>query len=156
MKFRRLTLDELKELHEEFIQFLASNTITGEEWKHLKENNYEKAETLIEIFSDIVIEKSLSNIRFLEKREPKNLLLFHCKENEVDLIGLSLPEDSKVDLTNNEHIASVASEDMQTDLKIFRSSKMYQNNREEEVFKLLNEGCLITDEKLYSALITLE
>ena len=149
MRFRRLTLDELKELHQEFIQFLSSNTITGDDWKKIKEEDYPKAEKLIEVFSDIVIEKSLSNIKYLEKREPGNILLFHCKEKEVNLIAISLIGNADIDLTNDEHISLLAKGDFKADINSFKTSKPYQENREDEVFKMLNEGCLISDGKLF-------
>ena len=154
MRFRRLSLEELKELHEEFIQFLSSNTITGEDWKKIKEEEYDKAEKLIELFSDIVIEKSLSNVRFLEKRESQNLLLFHCKEKEIDLIGVNVLGEASVDFTNDDNIKELSKGTQKAKLNTFKTSKPYVGNREDEMFKMLEEGCMVTDEKLYKALLT--
>ena len=153
MRFRTLTLDELKELHEEFIQFLSSNTITGKDWKKIKKEDYPKAENLIDIFSDIVLEKSLSNIKFLEKREPNNLLLFKFNEKQIDLIGLSVDSNSKVDFTKTEDISALAEGDLKVRLNTFKTSKPYTENREDEMFKLLIDGCLVTDETLYNVLV---
>ena len=61
MKFRRLTNEELQELEKEFVQFLVSNTVTADDWEKIKEDNPERAEGLIEIFSDIVFEKVISD-----------------------------------------------------------------------------------------------
>ena len=149
MRFRRLTLEELKELHQEFIQFLSSNTITGEDWKDIKENNYDKAEKLIEIFSDIVLEKSLRNIHYLEKRETNNVLLFWCKETEIELIGVNLTDSKDIDLTNDSHIKSLSEGDLKVETNTFKTKKSYSQNREDEVFKMLNDGCLISDGKLF-------
>ena len=153
MRFRRLTLEELEQLKDEFIQFLAANTITGEDWATLKEEESEKAEKLIDIFSDIVMEKSLSNVRFLEKREPKNLLLFHAKTKEIDLIGLSIDSD-QYDFTNPEDLKELMENPSSVNLQMFRSSKPYTKTREEEVFELLETGCLVTDKTLFAALST--
>jgi len=154
MRFRRLTLDELKELHEEFIQFLSSNTITGDDWKKLKEENYSKAESLIDIFSDIVLEKSISNIKFLEKRDAKTLLLFYCKEKDIELIGLSIDSNTSVDFTNPEDIDALAKGKLNIKINTFKTSKPYNKNREDEIFTLLNDGCLVTDKKLFNVLLT--
>lgn len=154
MRFRRLTMGELKELHQEFIQYLSSNTITGEDWKKIKEEEYEKAEKLIDMFSDIVFEKSISNIKYLEKRESKSLLLFHCKEKELELIGISLDENSKFDLTRQEDLNELSQDASSVEISSFKSSKAYAINREDELFKMLNEGCLATDEKLFNSLVT--
>lgn len=149
MRFRRLTLEELKELHEEFIQFLSSNTITGEDWKKLKEEDYPKAEKLIEVFSDIVLEKTLSNIQYLEKREPKNVLFFNFKTDLIELIGVTIPNDSKINLTDESQIKSLALGDLKTKVDTFKTSKKYSLNREDEMFKMLNEGCLISEGNIF-------
>ena len=59
MKFRVLTTEELEPLKDDFIKFLSANTITGEDWASIKKNKPEEAETLLEMFCDIVWEKSL-------------------------------------------------------------------------------------------------
>lgn len=151
MRFRRLTLDELDALKDEFIQFLASNTITGEDWKNLKEEEPEKAEKLIDIFSDIVMEKSLSNVRFLEKREPNNILLFHAKETEIELIGISI-DSRHHDLTNEKDLESLMQNASDIETKMLKSSKPYIKNREDEVFEMLQNGCLITNSTLFTNL----
>ena len=144
-------MDELEELKDEFIHFLAANTITAEDWKSLKEEENEKAEQLIDIFSDLVMEKSLSNVRFLEKREAQNVLLFHAKTDEIDLIGLSI-QNSDYDLTNPDHLAELTKDASKAEVNIFKSSKPYSKQREDEVFELLQTGCLVTDNTLFSHL----
>ena len=62
MKYRRLTIDELKELEQEFVRFLASNTVTSEDWQAVKTTNPERADQLIDIFSDIVFDKVIDKI----------------------------------------------------------------------------------------------
>ncbi len=52
-------LEDLKDI---FVNFLAANSITFEDWKKIKKNDKERVEELIENFSDVVFEKSLSNI----------------------------------------------------------------------------------------------
>lgn len=151
MRFRRLTLDELDALKNEFIQFLASNTITGEDWKKLKEEQLEIAEKLIDVFSDIVMEKSLSKVHFLEKREPNNVLLFYAKETEIDLIGISI-DSPHHDLTNEKDLEQLMQNASGIETKMFKSSKPYIKNREDEVFEMLQSGCLITDSMLFTTL----
>ena len=40
MKYTRLTKEQFEELHQEFINFLATQSITADEWKNLKENKF--------------------------------------------------------------------------------------------------------------------
>ena len=60
MKYTRLTKEQLEELHQEFINFLATQSITGEEWKQIKEKQPEFAEQELDIFSDLIWEGVLS------------------------------------------------------------------------------------------------
>ena len=36
MKYSRLTKEQFEELHQEFINFLATQSITADEWKNIK------------------------------------------------------------------------------------------------------------------------
>ena len=56
MKYRRLDQNELKTLEKDFIEFLASQSITADEWENMRK---EQQLGLIDIFSDLVFEKVL-------------------------------------------------------------------------------------------------
>ncbi len=58
-KYRSLSQEELKPLEEDFIKFLAANTVAAEDWDKIKKDDPKKAEGLVEIFSDIVWDKAL-------------------------------------------------------------------------------------------------
>ena len=42
MKYSRLTKEQFEEMHEEFINFLATQSITGEEWETIKKDKPEE------------------------------------------------------------------------------------------------------------------
>jgi len=42
MRFRRLTTEELEQLEEDFVHFLAASQITAKDWEKLKEKNEAK------------------------------------------------------------------------------------------------------------------
>ena len=52
MKYRRLSKEQFEELHQEFINFLATQSITGEEWTKIKTEQLKVAEEEMDIFSD--------------------------------------------------------------------------------------------------------
>ena len=54
MKYRRLTKEQFEELHKEFINFLATQSITAKEWKTIKAKQPNVAEEEMDIFSDLV------------------------------------------------------------------------------------------------------
>jgi len=155
MKYRRLTNDELAELETEFVRFLVSNTVTGDDWEKIKKDNPKKAEGLIEIFSDIVFDKTISKIEYLELKTPKDLKIFHCKKEEIDLVGLKIDGESNLDFTEEtlpaeEMMAKFQMSDAK--LKMYSASKKYKGNREQEIFQMMQWGSLISDGKLFNAL----
>lgn len=151
MKYKRLTTDELKELEPEFIHFLAAAQITGADWDKMKKNELSKAEELIEVFSDMVYEKVLSKIQYLEYREQKTLNIFRCSEDHITLVGLRVNEHSQLDLTADDVFAQW-SEHNHNAVNIIKTERPYQKERGIEIFELLQSGCYITDERLFNIL----
>ena len=66
MKYRRLTREQFEELHPEFINFLATQSITAEEWAAIKNDKPEIAEQELDVFSDLIWEGVLSRVTYLE------------------------------------------------------------------------------------------
>ena len=50
MKYRRLTLEELKPLENEFIDFLVVNGVIADDWEQLLANDVEKSNQIIDAF----------------------------------------------------------------------------------------------------------
>ncbi|PTM12132.1 MAG: hypothetical protein DA408_11815 [Bacteroidetes bacterium] len=148
MKFRRLTITELQELESEFIQFLAANTVTGPDWQNLQATAPEKADHLLDVFSDIVFEKIIQGIQFLEYKTPHDIKTFSCQEELIIMNGLRVEGDNGLDLTLN-----LAAEEMMTrlrqagaELQIYTAQKGYQPDRAAELFRMLEGGALISRE----------
>ena len=146
MKYRRLTNDELAELEQEFVRFLAANTITADEWERLKEEGPEKVEQLIGLFSDIVFDKTLSKAEYLEHKTPQDLKTFHFQESKVVMNGLRVEGPSNLDFTND-----VPPEQMLGQLKLsgarlqlYTAEKPYRKLREQEMFDMMERGALIS------------
>jgi hypothetical protein len=145
MKYRCLTDTELKELETEFKHFLITNNVYTEEWEKLNKNNDKKVVELIELFSDVVLDKALKNIRFLEHINSSDIKAFKCDEQEMTLIGVT-SKNKTIDFTK----AVLA--DYADDLSIFKTRKPYFKQRELEVFDLLQSGCSIIDDDRFKKL----
>lgn len=145
MKYRCLSDDELKELETEFKQFLIANHVYTEEWEELNKKKDKRVQELVEIFSDIVFEKALTNIKYLEHVTKKDIKAFFCNNKEMVLIGIT-SNNSKLDFREN------ALSDYDGDLDIFKTKKPYTKTRQEEVFQLLESGCSIIDEERFKKL----
>ena len=75
MKYKRLTKEQLEELHPEFINFLATQSITADEWDTLKKEKPEVAEDEIDVFSDLIWEGVLNKVEYLENVSEKHMHL---------------------------------------------------------------------------------
>ena len=68
MKYRRLSKEQFEALHKEFINFLATQSITAAEWEVLKSQKPEVVEAEMDVFSDLVWEGVLDKVLFLENK----------------------------------------------------------------------------------------
>lgn len=143
MRFRRLSAEELKELEQEFIQFLAVSGVEAHDWEQFKISNPTFCEEKIQEFSDVVIGTVLRKTRYAEHKSTNDWLLFKFYENEVSVIII---HTDKLDLTKD--VLNEANMDL---LTINRTSKPYSTSREDELFKMMQQGCIITDGKIFEA-----
>lgn len=151
MKYRRLTIKELQELEDEFVKYLVINSITADDWVEIKENEPEKAERLIELFSDAVFERILRNINFLDYRGKKELYSYQCLQDKMVLIGMTTGAGSEADFSDPEFLKKAAGQAPEN-VKVFTTEKIYSGNRETELFDMLQKGCEISDGKLFKTL----
>ncbi|MBZ9621292.1 DUF6495 family protein, partial [Psychroflexus lacisalsi] len=87
--------------HKEFINFLASQSITNEEWEDIKTNKPKVAEDELDVFSDLVWEGVLNNVNYLEHFSPQQLFLFEFTDQHINLIGIKI-ENEAVDINTKE------------------------------------------------------
>lgn len=148
MKYRRLKKDELAELETEFIRFLASQSIPGPDWEKMKVTQKEKAEELIDLFSDLVYEKILKNIQYLEHRSTHDLKTFHCGPDKMVMRGIMVEGNSNIDFTKNQSPEQMIGQIKmsQAQVKVYRAEKKYNKDREAELFQMMETGCLINKE----------
>ena len=155
MKYRRLDREELEGLEQEFVQFLVANGITGTDWETIKGEQPEKAEKLIGLFSDIIIEKTLSNIEYLEVKTPQDIKTFKCQTDKIVLNGLKVEGDTSINFTAIQDPQEMASllAGSAAKLQLYTAQKSYHPSRNEELFSMLENGALISrDGKLFEAL----
>ncbi len=150
MKYRRLTDIELGKLENSFIQFLVANTITGDDWAKIKVEKPDEALKLIDIFSEMMFETSLRKIEYLKFSEPKDIKIFQCGAESMTLMVLAADDKTPVDFTQPFDTKQIMQ--YTEGLSIYRSEKIYTGNREQELFKMLESGCLITDGLLFGML----
>jgi cag pathogenicity island protein 24 len=148
MKYRRLTKEQLDEMHQEFINFLATQSITAKEWDDLKTNQPEVAEEEIDVFSDLVWEGVLQKAEYLEHISPRTMNLFSLGEKEMELISVMLG-DELIDITTKDGYQWLQKNLMDDEVKIFTAKKAYSENPNKDKFKLIETGAVITKGQLF-------
>lgn len=148
MKYTRLTKEQLEELHPEFINFLATQSITAQEWASIKEKQPLVAEEEIDVFSDLVWEGVLTKATYLEHISPNQMHLFLLKEDGMSLIAIKVNEES-IDITTREGYQWLQ-DNLGDDNVVFMSaSKEYGEDPNLDKFKLIQQGAIITKGDLY-------
>jgi len=148
MKFTRLSKEQFEELHQEFINFLATQSITAEEWVSIKANKPEVAEQELDVFSDLVWEGVLTKAKYLENISPQHMYLFYLGETQIELIGLKLKNES-IDLTTREGFSWLRENLLDDDVELFNSSKVYDDDEQLNKFELIQQGAVITKGELF-------
>lgn len=153
MKYKRLSNEELQELEAEFVNFLASNQVTAPEWLDLKATHQERVEELISIFSDMVFENVLKKIKYLEHVTRQDWMVFHCKEEGLHMIGIQLSDESGLDLTDPDFFSQWDQAPDSVGITMYSKEQAYSEEREKVIFQLLESGCTIAEEKLFTMLL---
>lgn len=155
MTYRRLDKAELEALEKDFARFLATHQITADDWVKLKKEQYDRVEELIEIYSDIVFDKTLKELNYLEYKSAYDIKTFHCAKDKIILMGIAVPKDAGIDFTNDKTPQEMMAilKDSGKNIQIYTAEKSYNGNREKELFQMLESGCLISrDGYLYKTL----
>jgi hypothetical protein len=148
MKYTRLTKEQLEELHQEFINFLATQSITGDEWEKLKTEKPAVAEAEVDIFSDLVWEGVLKQATYLENISPQHMYLFHLGENEMKLIAVKILTEG-IDITKQEGFAWLRENYSTEEVEILTANKAYSDDRNADKFTLIQQGSNITKGQLF-------
>lgn len=149
MKYARLTKEQFEELHPEFINFLASQSITAEEWKELKLTKPEVVEQELDVFSDLIWEGVLNKVKYLEHISPKQLMLFHISGTHMDLIAIKI-DNEQVDITSEYGYKWLQQNLHDDDVTMYTSTKAIKEDRNKDIFILIQQGSVITKGELFN------
>lgn len=148
MKYAQLSKEQLVELHEEFSLFLASQQIDKNEWEIIKKEKPEVAQEEINIFSDLVWEKVLSNVQYLEHFSETALNLFKCNSEDVERIVVEIKRDS-FNFLKKEDFDWFLDNSKDASIQYYKGQKPYMQERNIELFELIKKGAMITKGELF-------
>jgi hypothetical protein len=137
MRFRRLSSDELFSLETEFKQFLVVHELYDEEWRLLAENEPQKAEHFIELFSDLVLGRVYNQVSFLVHFSNTMVSFFDMRNNPLKAYHIKCSED--LSLQNEDDIQQVL-RDHFDQLKFYTGEKQLVKEKADEVFDLISKG----------------
>ena len=119
MHYPCLSLAQLEALETDFVAFLIVNGVAGETWKTLNETDPSKAQELANLFSQVVWEKVLKETRYVKRlSETERIFGYLAEEQGVLLMGQQNPSG----------------------WAFHKAKKHWGDNRESEVFTLLQQG----------------
>lgn len=148
MKYTRLTKEQFEELHKEFINFLATQSITADEWLDIKTNKPEVAEQELDVFSDLVWEGVLSQARYLEHISKQQMHLFHLDEVHMHVIAVKVNQED-IDITTKAGYNWLQNNLMNDAVEFLQAKKEYSEDKNLDKFKLIQQGGVITKGELF-------
>jgi hypothetical protein len=148
MKYSRLTKEQFEELHPEFINFLASQSIDKAEWDTIKENKPEVAEQELDVFSDLIWEGVLTKAEYLEHFSKNHIFLFQCFDTYVNSVVLKslVPE---VDFLTKEGLQWLSDNMFTETIEMKIGKKIFTEERNTSIFGLIQQGAFLSDGQLY-------
>jgi len=148
MKYTRLTKEQFEELQQEFINFLATQSITVYEWEDIKTNKPNVVEEELDIFSDLVWEGVLNQAKYLEHISARQIHLFRLGETNMHVIAVKLTVDN-VDLTTKEGFNWLRDNLLHDSVEFLQANKTYSEDKNLDKFKLIQQGGVITKGDLF-------
>lgn len=154
MKYARLTKEQFEELHPEFINFLATQSIDKAEWDSLKANQPELVEQELDVFSDLIWEGVLTRATYLEYFSKNHVFLFHCKPDQIESIVLK-SADATVDFLTKDGLHWLSDHLFTDSVEMQRGAKNYAEDRNLALFDLIQQGAILSDGKLYEQILSI-
>ena len=151
MKYRQLTKEQFLELHKEFSEFLATQQIDVKEWNTIKKEKPLMAEEELIIFSDVVWEDVLTKTEYLEHISENHINLFKCTSKEIVRIYIKCNNISRSFLKDAD-FSWFLKNPTDDSFDFYKASKKYSEERNTDIFKLIEMGSVISKGELFNAM----
>ena len=155
-KFRRLTLDELNDVRDQFVKWLALNGLDAGTWQRIKAEDPERADGLILQFSQIVISGVIQQIEYLVHKRPNDLRTYKTDGEKIYMRGVLLDGETSVDFTKGDLTPQEMFDRLKTENvfpKLYTAERAYLPiGRDQDIFLLMEQGALIDGGELFRTL----
>lgn len=158
-KFRRLDRQELESVRDQFVKYLALNGISANHWTEIKQNEPARADELILQFSQIVFAGTIEKVKYLIHRRPFDLRTYRTDADKIHMRGILLTGETTVDFTRDDLSPKEIFERLKTEqatAKVYSAERAYLPiGRDQDIFKLLEDGALIDEGEVFETLAQL-
>ena len=151
MKYTKLTKEQFEELNEEFAVFLAAQSIDVKEWTKIKKEKPELADKEMEVFSDFVWEKVIDKANYLEHFSKDALNLFKCGKENIQRIVVKVNKEG-INLLESKDFEWLIDNSKDPRIEYLKGEKEYNQERNTEIFDLIQKGSVVSDGKLFEAI----
>jgi len=151
-KYRLLTKAELVEFEKEFIDYLILNGIDAPAWQKLKAEDKEKAESIVELFSDVIMEKILRKTKYLYRLENHAAFVFRFLDDKAQLYIMEFLGSTMLEANEKALVRYHKKEKGPT--RIHFQEKDYETTREKAVFVMMEAGAWVSDGTLFEYLLS--
>jgi len=148
MKYSRLSKEQFGELRQEFVNFLATQSITADEWTTLKKEKPAVAEEELDVFSDLIWEGVLAKVKYLENISERHMHLFELTDKEMKLISVKIL-NPEIDLRTKVGFGWFKRNFQSDFVEYLTASKAYSDDKNQDKFTLIQQGAAITKGELY-------
>lgn len=154
MKYARLTKEQFEELHPEFVNFLATQSIDKAEWDKIKTEQPQIAEQELDVFSDLIWEGVLTRAEYLEHFSKNHIFLFQCSDSAVHSIVLKslVPE---TDFLTKEGLQWLSDNMFAETIEMKVGKKIFEEERNMSIFGLIQQGAFLSEGQLYKQIHTI-
>ena len=154
MKYTRLTKEQFDELHPEFINFLATQSIDKNEWDKIKTEQPQVAEQELDVFSDLIWEGVLTRAEYLEHFSKEYIFLFQCADSHISSIVLKALQPD-IDFLTKSGLEWLSDNMFTDNVKMKIGKKDFTEERNTSVFSLIQQGAFLSDGQLYKQIRTI-
>ena len=148
MKYARLTQEQFNELHTEFANFLASQSIDKNEWDKIKAQQPHIAEQELDVFSDLIWEGVLNRAEHLEHFSRDYVFLFECSDSFIHSIVIKSLEP-EIDFLTRQGLEWLGDHLFTDNIELKVGKKPFGDDRNAAIFSLIQQGAFLSDGSLY-------
>ena len=117
----------------------------------MKKEQPELADKEMEVFSDFVWEKVLSKANYLEHFSSDSLNLFKCTADAIERIVVKVNKEG-INLLESKDFEWLLDNSKDPRIEYLKGKKAYHQERNEDLFDLIQKGSVVSDGKLYEAI----